>query len=159
MPELTPKTSPKDFFLHLLTIVTLYASAVSLGTVLWQLINLTMPDPLLDAQSNLTYVKSLLRTGLSTLIIMFPAYLATSWYLAKDCFTQPEKRQLRIRRWLIYFTVFAATVIILISLVRLTNTLLDGELTLRFFLKLLSIFFIAGSIFGYYLHDLRIKTV
>jgi hypothetical protein len=33
--------------------------------------------------------------------------------------------------------------------------LLGGELTIRFFLKVLTIAVIAGTIFGYYLWDLR----
>jgi uncharacterized membrane protein YpjA len=41
------------------------------------------------------------------------------------------------------------------TLVFLINSFFQGELTLRFFLKLLSIIFVAGSIFGYYRFELK----
>ena len=67
----------------------------------------------------------------------------------------PEKRNLRIRKWLIYFTLFAAALIIIGDLVALIFSLLGGELTVRFLLKVVTIFFVAGSVFYYYLWDLR----
>jgi hypothetical protein len=39
--------------------------------------------------------------------------------------------------------------------VSLINTFLGGELTLRFFLKVLTVLFVAGSIGGYYIWDLK----
>lgn len=152
------RTSPKDFFLHLLTMVTLYASAISLGTVLFQVINLWIPDPL-EAAQQYSYMKEAARTtlrfSLSTLIIMFPAYVASVWYLNKAYAKDPQKRNLRVRKWLLYFTLFAATIIILVSLVSLINHLLNGELTVRFFLKLVSVVGISGAIFGYYFSNLK----
>ena len=44
--NLEQKTSPRDFFLHLLAIITLYLSAVALATLLFQYINLAFPDQL-----------------------------------------------------------------------------------------------------------------
>jgi hypothetical protein len=60
-----------------------------------------------------------------------------------------------IRKWLIYFTLFAAALIIIGDLVTLLNRFLEGELTVRFLLKVLAVFFVAGSVFYYYLWDLR----
>lgn len=150
------KASPKDFFLHLLAVITLYASAVSFGAVLFQIINLWVPDPLEQAQ--FIYqdsIRQLLRQSLSTVVIMFPVYLAVSWELHRSFLADKAKRYVRIRRWLLYFTLFVAALVIIGSLVSVVNHLLNGELTLRFVLKLLSVFFIAGSIGGYYLWELR----
>ncbi len=149
------KTSAKDFFLHLLSIVTLYASAISLGTVLFQIINITVPDALDSNFYSAQSAKEILRTALSTLIIFFPVLLGTNMYLAKMYAKDAEKRNLRIRKWLVYFTLFATIIIILISLASLVNKLLGGELTVRFFLKLLSILIISGSILAYYFYDIR----
>ena len=150
------KTSPKDFFLHLLVIVTLYVSAVSFGTVLFQWINIALPDPL---DQNYFYgaanAPRVLRDALSFLIIMFPVYVGPSVYLQKIYARDATKRNLRVRRWLIYFTLFAAAIIILVSLARLVNTFLNGELTLRFGLKVLTVFFISGAIFSYNFWDVK----
>jgi len=41
------------------------------------------------------------------------------------------------------------------DLITILSSLLGGELTMRFLLKALVVFGIAGSIFGYYLSDLQ----
>lgn len=152
----TVKTSPKDFFLHLLSMVALYGSAVSFSAVMFQYINLGIPDPIEQAQYfSSEHARDIIRRSLSFLIILFPAYLATAWQLQRIYGLHQEKRQLWVRRWLTYLTLFIAALIIMFDLVALVNKLLDGELTLRFFLKVIAILFVAGSIFGYYLWDIR----
>ena len=153
------KTSPKDFFLHLLSIVTLYVSAIGLGTVLFQVINLYIPDAAIgngyDYYPNVTTVKDTLRNALSLVIVFFPVYVGTVMYLAKMYAQDPHKRDLRVRKWLIYFTLFAAVIIILSSLASLVHTLLGGELTSRFVLKVLSIMAISAGVLGYYGTDIK----
>lgn len=151
------KTSPKDFFLHLLAMVSLYATAASFTGVVFQLINLSIPDPL--ELQNGYYIadnaRQILRSSLSFLIVFFPVYLWVSWYLNKMYQKEPAKRGLWVRRWLVNLTLFAAALINIFTLVNLVKHLLDGELTLRFFLKVVTVFFVAGSIFAYYLWDLK----
>ena len=146
-----PKTTPKDFFLHLLAVVTLYACASAFVTVLFQLVNLSIPDPLSNYDYEFVAAKSLLRNALSFVIVMFPSYLVVAYFLNKDASKNPEKRHLRIARWLMFFTIFGTAVILLGTLVSLVNYLLNGELTWRFGLKVLSIFVVAGGIHGYQL--------
>lgn len=153
-----PKSTSRDLFLHFLAMFTLYISAISLITVLYQIINLTVPDPL-QAAEQMPYMfdsaKQSLRIALSFLIVMFPVCLYSIRLLNKTYIVEPEKAVLPVRRGIIYFTLFVVSFIIMISLVFLINSLLQGQLTLRFFLKLLSILFVAGSIFGYYRFELR----
>lgn len=149
-----PKTSPKDFFLHLLAMVALYASAISFSAVVWQYVNLGIPDPL-EQYFSPDGARSIIRRSLSVLIVFFPTYIATSLALHKSYLVDTSKRNLWVRKWLTYFTLFVAAVIILVDLVSLINTFLNGELTLRFLLKVLTILFVAGSIFGYYVWDLK----
>lgn len=150
------KTSPKDVFLHLLAIITLYTSAISFLVLIFQYVNVLFPDPVSPggyyAVSN---YYSRIRWSLSSLIVVFPVYVLTNWFLNKNYSANPAKRNLWIRKWLIYFTLFAAALIIIGDLVTLINNLLGGELTVRFLLKVLAVLFVAGSVFGYYLWDIR----
>lgn len=148
------KTSPKDFFLHVLSIITLYFSAGAYLTLVFQYINVLFPDPLADA-FRFRGSFSAIRWAISTLIIVFPVYIWSIWVLNKDYKKEPAKRNLWIRKWLIYFTIFAAAGFIIGDLVVLVNNLLEGELTLRFALKVIAVLFVAGSIFGYYLSDIK----
>jgi hypothetical protein len=142
--------------MHLLAMVTLYGSAGSFSAIVFQYINLAVPDTLEMAQYfSPENARDIIRNSLSFLIVLFPVYIATSWYLHKSYLTDVSTRNLRVRKWLIYFTLFVAALIIIFDLVALMNTLLNGELTLRFFLKIVTVFFVAGSIFGYYIWDLK----
>ncbi len=67
----------------------------------------------------------------------------------------PVKKRLRIRRWLIYFTLFVAALIIIGDLVSLIYNFLGGELTTHFILKVLAIFFVATSTFIYYFWQIK----
>ena len=153
-----PKASQRDLFWHFLGMFTLYISAISLTTVFYQIINLTIPDPLV-IQENMGYLfdqaRDLLRTAVSFLIVMFPVCVLSFRTVTRAYAADPLKAQLRIRKSIIYFTLFVVSFIIMFTVVFLINSFLKGELTLRFFLKLLSIFFVAGSIFWYYRCDLR----
>lgn len=149
-----PETSPKDFFLHLLSIVSLYASAISFSTLLFQLINSWFPDALGGYYSN-PFSISAMRWAVAMLVVFFPTYIVTNIFLSKEYRDTPEKKDLRVRKWLLYFTLFVAALIILGDFVALLLNFMQGELTMRFFLKVLTIFFVAGSIFAYYLWELR----
>lgn len=150
----TPKRNiPRDLFLHLLAIVTLYWSAISFTTLLWQNINYYLPDIL----NNYYYqdINGIVRFAVSSLIIVFPVFILISWYLNKIYTKEVIVRESKIRKWLIYLTLFIASLVIIADLISIINMLLGGEITSRFILKAISIILVAGVIFGYYLDDVR----
>jgi len=150
------KTTPKDVFLHLLNILTFYLSIVSFITLYLQYISSLFPD-----QLNLYYTSmtsGVLRSS-SILIIAFPVFLLTSWLLAREIKEIPAKRELGLRKWLTYFTLFVSAVTIIIDLITLVYNFLGGELTSRFFLKVLVILIVAAAVFGYHIWDLRRKEL
>lgn len=147
------RTTPGDFFLQLGIIVTLYASAISLVNLLFQIVDKSFPDRL-----SMSYVnpQSVL-WATAVLIIMFPLYLLLGWIYNSQLEKTPEKRQLGIRRWLVFLTLFLAGLALAIDLVTLVYYLLSGDITTRFILKVLVLLVVAGMIFGYYLMDIRRK--
>jgi len=155
--KLKLKSSPKDVFMYLLAIGVLYVSVVSFIALLHQYINFIFPDLL-----NYYYYTGILNTILwstSALIVVFPTYLLLSWLLNRDIAREPEKKELRIRRWLIYFTLFISAITIIVDLISLIYNFLGGELTIRFLLKVLVIFLVAAAVFGFYIWDLRRKDI
>jgi len=144
---------PRDLFLHLLAIVTLYWSAVTFVTLLWQYINKFFPDVL-----NGIYYEGfvgLIRFAVASLIIVFPVFIVVSWFLNKIYAREAAVRDSKIRKWLIYLTLFIASLVIIGDLIGTINMLLGGEITIRFILKALSVLLVAGFVFGYYLDDVR----
>ena len=154
MSEIT-KNLPRDVFMYLLSIVTLVASTTSFGILVFQYINVYFPDLVIDYYVSPSSYYGSIRQALATLIVIFPVYIWVSKFLKNDITDNPEKRDLKIRKWLLYLTVFVAALVVIGDLVALINTFLEGELTTRFVLKVLTIFFIAGSAFSYYYFELR----
>ena len=145
-------STPRDVYLHLLGTVTLFISVISVLTVIFQYINLLLPDPLNFFRQG---VLDTIRGASSSLIVGFPIFIWLSSILHRDIIADPTKRELGIRKWLIYFTLLVAAVSMIIYLIVLVGGLYGGELSLAFTLKVLSVFAIAGLVFGYYLWDVR----
>jgi len=154
--ETTNKNLPRDVFLYLLSVVALGMLAVNFGTLLFQFINIYVPDAITESPyfSDQQYYQAV-RWSVSSLVIVFPVFLWVSRFLKKDILANPDKRELRIRKWLLYLTLFVAGVVVIGDLIALVYNFLQGELTTRFVLKILSIMAIAGSVFFYYLNELR----
>lgn len=150
------KSTPKDVFLHLFNILTFYISIISFITLWIQYINVLFPDPLNFYYSE---IANSIRWSTSVLFIAVPAFLITSWFLTKDFSVNPQKRELKLRKWLIYFTLFISAVVIIIDLITFVYNFLSGELTIQFFLKIFVVLFIATAVFGYYIWELRRKNI
>jgi len=150
------KNTPKDVFLYLLNIFTFYLGVISFITLYIQYISALFPDPL-----NFYYTRmaNAVRWSTSILVIAIPVYIFTSWLLGKDLISNPEKRRMKLRRWLTYFTLFISAITIIVDLIIFVFNFLSGELTIQFFLKVLIVLLVAGAVFGYYIWDLRRKKI
>ncbi len=156
VPRRRPYLSAREAFLYLVLFMTLYISAISLGTILFQLVNYLLPETTAYVYgSNTYYSVEAVRSATASLIIAFPVFLGVSTLLRRAIARDPEKRGSKIRKWLTYITLFIAAGVIIVDLITLVNALLSGDLVLRFFLKVLIVLVIAATIFGYYLWDLR----
>lgn len=154
------RSSPRDVFLHLLSIIALYASATAFLTLAFQLVNLWFPD-ILDGGGSYASAgaRNVIRWSLASLIVIFPVYFFTARFLRKEYEAIPEKRELRVRKWLISFTLFVVALTLIGDLVSLLSHFLEGELTARFVLKVLAVAFVAGSMGAYYLWILKNRPV
>lgn len=154
VPKRKPSLSAREAFFYLVMFATLYISSISFGSILFDFVNHWLPDP-----SEYGYMAELtissLRGELASLIVAFPIFYGLAIYLRKMLGKRPEKRESGVRKWLTYMTLFIAAGVIIGDLIAVLSGLLGGELTARFTAKVLIVFLIAVSIFGYYLWDLR----
>ncbi len=144
------KVSPKDVFLHLLAIATLYASAIAFSVLLFNYIDLAFPRELGNAYYARESMRDAIRFAVSTLIVVFPVFFFTSRSLRKSYEGDPSRINLAIRKWVSYFTMFLAGVIGIGWLVAVIYKFLDGDFTVAFLLKALVVFFVTSSVFFYY---------
>ena len=147
-----PTSGPRDFFIHLLGFGMLYASAVSLISLWFQYVNIKFPDPLLPTY---LYGYEQLRVPMAALIVVFPVFILLARWISKEIALDPARKELRIYKWLVYFTLFVSAVTVIVDLITLIYNFLGGELTARFGLKILVVLIVALAIFGYYMWHLR----
>ncbi|WP_290890497.1 DUF5671 domain-containing protein [Arenimonas sp.] len=146
--------SAREAFLYLTLFVTLYLFAFHLGSLLFDLLNLGLPDPA-DNEYRAAQLTDSIRFSTAALIISFPVFLFLANLVAREQRSHPAKRLSVVRRWLTYLTLFVAACVLLGDMIALVNGLLSGEATLRFLLKVGVVLAIAGSVLAYYLWDLR----
>ncbi len=157
MENTIKKGTPKDVFLHLLAVATLYTSVIAFISLWWQYINILFPDML---QNGYYYSASYgyndtIRWAMAALMIVFPVYILISWIIGREFVVDQEKREIRVRKWLWYITLFFSAMTMIIDLITLIFDFLKGDLSTQFFLKVIVILIVAGSVFGYYLWDLK----
>jgi hypothetical protein len=156
VPRARPYLSARDAFQYLVLFATLYTSAYYLGSLVFDFINAMFPDPSRNAVEYSEYARGQIRWAVSALIVAFPVFLYTSWLTGRAIHQDPTKRASKVRRWLTYLTLFIAATVLIGDVTTLIYNLLGGELTMRFVLKAVTVALIAGTVFTYYLRDLRI---
>ena len=146
--------SARDAFFHLLSFTTLTSTVVSLIFLCFDFLNRLLPDPAFPKYSDDV---SSVRWELAVLFVSFPLFLWMSRLLQKEYAAHHEKLASGVRRWLTYLTLFVTACTLVGDLITLIFFLLQGEITLRFFLKVVALFILAGIPFSYYLHVLRLS--
>lgn len=154
-PNQTRKGSAKDFFLNLGAIVALYTVLGSLINLLFTIINYAYPK-VADGYGYYYNASQSISWPVAALIIVFPILILLMWFLEREYRNNPEDRNTLIHRLLTYITLFIAGVVVAGDLVTVLYYFLDGqELTTGFLLKVLVLLFVSGSLFTYYLSDIR----
>jgi hypothetical protein len=155
VPMPRPDLSARDAFVYLVLFTALYVTAYHLGSLVFDLINLALPDRAMDS-ANTHYIQSGMRWAVASLIVAFPVFAFMTRLVGREVARDPGKRRSKVRRWLTYLTLFIAACVLIADVTTLVYNALGGELTIRFVLKVVTVAVIAGGVFGYYLQDLRV---
>jgi hypothetical protein len=153
VPRPRPYLSAREAFFHLLQFAALYVSAWNVGHLWFLFIDRALPDPAVSRLGD--YADDRIRWSVSALVIAFPIFLLASRSLARAAARDVERRSSKVRKWLTYMTLFVAATVLAGDLVSVLYNFLGGELTARFLPKAAAVAAIAGSVFGYFLWDLR----
>lgn len=148
------QNTPKHVFLHLLMIVMLYVSVIGIITLYFQYINQLWFDAALYGSSHQAIYDGI-RWASSAVIVAYPVLIYTSWLIHNELTKQPELRQMKTRRWLLYFTQFVTAITIIIDLMTLIYQFYGGEITSRFICKVIVVLVIAAAVLGYYHWELH----
>lgn len=145
-------TTPKDFFLWLGTIVALYMSVGSLVALLFTIVDQAFSLKVIGTNP----YASGMSFAIASLLVVFPTYVYLTRVINEAQRADVTKRDIWVRRWGVYLTLFLAGGGMLIDLITLLYTFLQGEeLTTAFILKVLVILALFGVAFFYYLKEVQ----
>ncbi len=154
VPRPRPSLEAREAFEYLVLFGTLYMSAFSLGTLLFQFIDLAFPDPLWS-EGRFEAIRDTIRLSISALVVATPIFLYAARANSRAIARSPLKRTSPVRRWLTYLTLAIAAAILIGDATALIYNLLDGNVAARFLLQVLTIGGIAATAFIYFISDLR----
>jgi len=147
-----PKVTPKDFVLWLGAMAALYGGVVSFITLVFDYINHAFPNPVTnyyaDQSSSISYETA-------SLIVLTPVFLILMRVIRRSIAEDPSRNEIWVRRWALFLTLFLAGAAMVIDLIVLLNTFLQGEdLTTSFLLKVLTVLLVTGLGFMHFMADL-----
>jgi len=149
----TNNHSAKFAFFYLLSLMALVFTSLSVGMIVFQIINKYIPDPI--GRFGQDFSLDLLRFAISALVVAAPTFFLTSQRIYKNLLNGTLAKEAAVRKWLTYFILLISSFIILGWLIGLINSYLAGELTIKFVLKALTSIVISSIAFTFYLYDIR----
>ena len=139
----------RDAFYYLLNFITLAFWMTALGEIWYTLIARWFPDATSPyyMEQNLTLQIS---WQIATIAIALPIFAYVHSVIRKTLREQPEAYDSGVRKWLTYLALVLASLIVLTDGVWFINSLLRGEITIRFILDSLVLLVLGGGVLGYY---------
>lgn len=156
IPAPEDRGGAREAFFHLLAFVTLYASVISVLVLLFEYLNRLFPDVVFDS-SYYNDDRSFIRWFIATLVVSFPVFTWMSRIIMREIAQSPERAWSPVRRWLTYLTLFVTAGVLVGDGITLLFYLLEGEISIRFILKVFVVLLVAGSVFGYYFLALKLS--
>ena len=148
------KTKGVDFLLYLGVFISLVTSVTNVLEIIFTAIDKKFVDTI-NTVSNYDYSNDGTRMAIASLVVMFPVYMLLSWYISRDIVRLPFKKELFVRKVMVYAALFVTVLTLIGTLVSAVYTYLGGDLTIRFGLKALTVALVALAVFGYYIYSLR----
>ncbi|HEY5424916.1 MAG TPA: DUF5671 domain-containing protein [Candidatus Tumulicola sp.] len=149
--------SSRDAFFYLLAFVTLSIWTVAFVWLANVLVDRAFPSAL-DLQYGQYAIEDFRVTvagQLASIIVAFPIFLFVSRAIVRETRQRPESLDSGVRKWLTYIALVVTALTLLGDGVWFLREFLVGDLTVRFVVKSLVLFAVAGGVFWYYLGTVR----
>lgn len=152
VPKPKQYVSAREAFLYLVLFILLGVVAWNLGSLLFALIDIAIPDEL-DARYGFWSRDSQIRSSIAGLVVGTPIFAWLALHIRKQRRTNPAMQRSIVRKWLTYITLIIASCTLIGDAIALVYNFLSGELSARLVLKLLVIAILAGGVFLYFIRD------
>jgi Domain of unknown function (DUF5671) len=146
--------SARDAFMYVLNFITLGFWTIALGNLCYVLIARALPDVSENYRGTLNVLNGI-SWQLASIIIALPAFLWINSIIERELKRRPDLYESPVRLWLTYIALAFAALLILIDAIWFLESLLQGQITIRFVLDSLVLLAIGGGIFTYYFAGMR----
>ena len=93
--------------------------------------------------------------GIAMVVVFFPTYLVLTRYVNRMRRNEQSDQYLTLTKWLIYLSLLAGVLTLLVDLVIVLNYFLEGDVPARFIYKSLSVIVVICTAVFYYVQDAR----
>ncbi len=149
------KSSAMEIAVNLFSFVLLGVVATALGVLFYQIINKYFPDPLARNYYRGRFSTKAIHYSISALLIGFPMYYLSMRLWFRSFRKGEGKIETLLTKWLTYLVLLIASITIVGDLITALFTFLQGEISIRFVLKAVTILGIFGAIFWFYFLERR----
>ncbi len=146
----TRKSSTADIMIGFFSFILLGIVISALGALFFEVIDRYFPDPLSNVAFGSGASSEAMHYSIAALFVGFPLYFfaVRLWFRR---FREDDGRvESRLTKWVTYLVLLAAAVTMVGDLITTIFTFLQGEISVRFFLKAIIVLGIAGMVFGFY---------
>jgi len=144
-------TTPKDFFLWAGAVVALYGSIIAFLSLMFAYLDYAYPDALSYFSSD-PYSGGI-SYAMASLLVLSPVFLSLMYFIRRTIAAEGGKRDIWVRRWAIFFTLFLAGAVMVGDLITLLMYFFNGDVTVRFVLKVVLLLLVGAGVFMHFLAD------
>lgn len=145
------RSSAVEVVIGLFAFILLGVVATAFGVLYFNVITMLFPDSAREYSFwQIDRVRNAIHYSMAALIVGFPLYVLAirTWFRR---FREEEgKVESNLTKWITYLVLLVASVVVLGDAITVLYTFLQGEISVRFFLKALTILIIAGVTFWFY---------
>ncbi len=142
-------------FLYILFFISLYVLSIAIAGIFHQWIDTVIPNTKNDLLNYLSDNAYLMRGYIAAVIVSYPVFVMLAIVLRKQLMKQPIIKNLRSRKILIYITLIGTFLIMIGHIIATIYEFLGGNLTANAIGHLCITVMIAGSIFGYFISEVK----
>ncbi len=146
------KSTAGEIVVNIFSFVVLGFIATSLGILFYNVIDYFFTDEIVGAYRKKVSSSSI-HYAIAVLIVGFPMYYFSMKFWFRRFKRDEGKVESLLTKWITYIILLIGVITVVGDLVAVLFYFLQGEITVKFFLKALVILIISGGIFGFYFFE------
>ena len=144
------KASTVDIMIGFFSFILLGIIVSALGSLFFEIINRYFPDTVVNAGLGSVVSSDAVHYSMAALFVGTPLYFFAIRLWFRRFREDDARAESRLTKWVTYLVLLIAAVTIVGDFIAILYTFLQGEISVRFFLKAIVIFGISGMVFGFY---------